>query len=593
MARIFVSAVHESHRRPLAVCVASVFALSAPMAAMAVDVTSCLDDGSPGTLRSVIAAASSGATVDLSNLMGCTASTITLQTGGSHILIPQGSLTIKGPTGSVFTIDGSALNTYYINYSNIFYHYGGGSLTIDHLTLTGGHQSHKNIDGLGGCVYSNGNVYLIDATVSSCSAYSRYVIAKGGGVYAKGGVTLTRSTVSSNTATGGSGRGGGVYAQGTLLLDHSHLNGNSVDTGGDAKGGGAYALNDLSTLLSTVSGNSATSSLGNARGGGIYATGVTFLETTTVSGNSVDGFTSSSGGGVYATNPLTLQVSALTDNKVNGTLPRGGGACTTSNFNSNYSTISGNHAYGVSASGGGLFLGGAYSSIDKSTVSNNISDGSYGGIRSVRIPSAGAIFQLSNSTISHNHAGVAVGALYVNSATTNFFNSTIASNSAGSSTPGVVLNSFQGPIAVALESNVMSNNTYGATEDDLRLVDLAFPIIINSGNLAAAANNLVRITLNSSLLPTDTLSDCPRLGQLRNNGGLTWTHALLSHSVAIDKGNNTFASPYDQRGPASVNGTLNYTRFSGLGLLADIGAYEVQQDDIVYNDDFDGCPPLS
>jgi hypothetical protein len=563
------------------------------MAAMAVDVTSCLDDGSPGTLRSVIAGASSGATVDLSNLMGCTASTITLQTGGSHILIPQGSLTIKGPTGSVFTIDGSALNTYYINYSNIFYHYGGGNLTIDHLTLTGGHQSHKNLDGLGGCVYSNGNVYLIDATVTSCSAYSLYVIAKGGGVYAKGGVTLTRSTVSSNTASGGSGRGGGVYAQGTLLLDHSHLNGNSVDTAGDAKGGGAYALNDLSTLLSTVSGNSATSSLGNAKGGGIYATGMSFLETTTVSGNSINGYTNSKGGGLYAKNPVTLQVSALTDNKANGTLPKGGGAYTTSNFNSNFSTISGNHAYGASASGGGLFLEGAYNSIDKSTVSNNISDGSYGGIDAVTSPSGSANFLLSNSTISHNHAAFNVGAVYVNSGTTNFFNSTIASNSAGSSTPGLELNSTLGPIAVAMKSNLMSNNTYGATENDLKLVTGAFSITINSGNLAAAANNLVRVTIDPSKLPTDTLSDCPRLGQLRNNGGLTLTHALLSNSVAIDKGNNTFGSLYDQRGPASVNGVLDYTRFSDAGPLTDIGAYEVQKNDIVYNDDFDGCPPLS
>jgi hypothetical protein len=562
------------------------------MAAMAVDVTSCLDDGSPGTLRSVIAAASSGATVDLSGLMGCTASTITLLTGGSHILIPQSSLTIKGPTGSVFTIDGSALNTYYINNSNIFYHYGGGSLTIDHLTLTGGHQSHKMIDGLGGCVYSNGNVYLIDATITSCSVYSRYVIAKGGGVYAKGGVTLTRSTVSSNTATGGSGQGGGVYAQGKLILDHSHLNGNSIDTGGDAKGGGAYALNDLSTQLSTVSGNSATSSLGKAQGGGIYALGVTFLETTTVNGNSVNGYTGSRGGGMFAKNPLTLQVSTLSDNKANGAFPQGGGAYTTSNFNSNYSTISGNHAYGVSASAGGLFLEGAYNSIDKSTVSNNISDGGYGGIDAVTYPTASAIFQVSNSTISSNHAAFGVGAAYVNSGTINFFNSTIAFNTAGSSTPGLELSSATDPIAVTLKSNLMSNNTYGATENDLRLIG-GNTITINSGNLAAAANNLVHVTINPSLLPDDTLSDCPRLGQLRNNGGLTWTHALLSHSVAIDKGNDVFGALYDQRGPASVNGVRNYTRFSGAGALADIGAYEVQQNDIVYNDDFDGCPPLS
>jgi hypothetical protein len=139
----------------------------------------------------------------------------------------------------------------------------------------------------------------------------------------------------------------------------------------------------------------------------------------------------------------------------------------------------------------------------------------------------------------------------------------------------------------------MSNNTYGATENDLKLVTGAFSITINSGNLAAAANNLVHVTIDPSKLPTDTLSDCPRLGQLRNNGGLTLTHALLSHSVAIDKGNNTFGSLYDQRGPASVNGVLDYTRFSDAGPLTDIGAYEVQKNDIVYNDDFDECPPLS
>jgi hypothetical protein len=570
MARDFLSAVHESHRRPLAVCVASVFALSAPMAAMAVNVTSCLDDGTSGTLRSVIAAASSGDTVDLSGLMGCTASTITLQTGGSRILIPQASLTIKGPTGSVFTIDGSALNTYYINYSTIFYHYGGGNLTIDHLTLTGGHQSHKTIDGKGGCIYSTGNVYLTSATVTSCSAYSLQMNAKGGGVYAKGNVTLTGSTLSNNSTTGNVGRGGGVYAKGTLKLYVSHLSGNSVNTAFDAKGGGVYALNDLTTQLSTVSGNSATSSLGEASGGGIYARGVTYLETTVVSSNSVNGQTGSRGGGMFARNALTLQVSALTDNKAHGATPQGGGAYTTSNFNSNYSTISGNHAYGVLASAGGLFLEGAYNSIDKSTVSNNISDGGYGGIDAVTYPTASAIFQVSNSTISGNHAAFGVGA----------------------GTPGLELSSAPDPIAVTLKSNLMSNNTYAATENDLRLTG-GNAITINGGNLAAPANNLVRFTINFGLLPTDTLSDCPRLGQLRNNGGLTWTHALLSHSVAIDKGNDVFGALYDQRGPASVNGVRNYTRFSGAGALADIGAYEVQQNDIVYDDDFDGCPPLN
>jgi hypothetical protein len=39
-----------------------------------------------------------------------------------------------------------------------------------------------------------------------------------------------------------------------------------------------------------------------------------------------------------------------------------------------------------------------------------------------------------------------------------------------------------------------------------------------------------------------------------------------------------------------VNGTLDYTRYSGDTALADIGAYEVQQNDVVFNNDLEDCP---
>jgi hypothetical protein len=35
---------------------------------------------------------------------------------------------------------------------------------------------------------------------------------------------------------------------------------------------------------------------------------------------------------------------------------------------------------------------------------------------------------------------------------------------------------------------------------------------------------------------------------------------------------------------------MDYVRVSGLTMKADIGAYEVQQDDIVCIADFEGCP---
>jgi len=77
---------------------------------------------------------------------------------------------------------------------------------------------------------------------------------------------------------------------------------------------------------------------------------------------------------------------------------------------------------------------------------------------------------------------------------------------------------------------------------------------------------------------------CPLLGRLRNNGGSTLTQALLSRSPGIDAGtNNQMDGNTDQRGSP-------YARISPSTGTVDIGAYEVQQNDIVFNASFEGCP---
>jgi len=72
---------------------------------------------------------------------------------------------------------------------------------------------------------------------------------------------------------------------------------------------------------------------------------------------------------------------------------------------------------------------------------------------------------------------------------------------------------------------------------------------------------------------------CPLLGPLRNNGGPTRTQALLSTSPAIDAGLNSVPSAWDQRG-------VDYFRDFNA---TDIGAYEVQKNEIVFNGGFDAC----
>jgi len=145
---------------------------------------------------------------------------------------------------------------------------------------------------------------------------------------------------------------------------------------------------------------------------------------------------------------------------------------------------------------------------------------------------------------------------------------------------------------MTLQSTLMSNNTAGSSANDLSTYTKLGTVIFNGGLTMQAANNLIYKTSVAGL-PNDTKKgQCPLLGILRDNGGRTNTHALLSKSPAIDNGNYVFGGldTFEQRGKATVNGQMDYVRVSGLTMKADIGAYEVQQNDIVFNADFEGCP---
>jgi hypothetical protein len=97
-----------------------------------------------------------------------------------------------------------------------------------------------------------------------------------------------------------------------------------------------------------------------------------------------------------------------------------------------------------------------------------------------------------------------------------------------------------------------------------------------SGPLAASTYNLVQ-NATGCLFPltasNNVTGTAPLIGPLKDNGGPTWTHALLSGSPAIDAGrpyasgivvNNCLAT--DQRGVTRP-----------IGSRCDIGAYEAAQ----------------
>jgi len=84
----------------------------------------------------------------------------------------------------------------------------------------------------------------------------------------------------------------------------------------------------------------------------------------------------------------------------------------------------------------------------------------------------------------------------------------------------------------------------------------------------------------------NVFSDAPGLGPLEDNGGPTWTHALLPNSPALSAGSAALAMfsgqplEFDQRGPG-------FARV--FGGAVDIGAFEDQSDPL-FADGFEGEP---
>ena len=345
------------------------------------------------------------------------------------------------------------------------------------------------------------------------------------------------------------------------------------------------------TNLSIVSGN-LYSATADVFGGCIYSTGSGYLDHVGVNAcvaKSQPGF--AVGGGIYTHGALTAKHSTISGNAAidgsGGGPAFGGGAFAGRGFSAMYSTIDANSATAAAGAptsiGGGLRAGGTIN-IFASTISGNRSSGVAGGIGIVNALPALYSVTITNSTISGNTATSLNGGVYSNTATT-LQNSTIAFNSAGISSaggrhysPGLAFNARNGAsFSVNLQSSLVSNNTYGTSEDDFSTEGDATHIVTISG-----ANNLIRVPFTTPPSGTIILS-CPLLGPLRNNGGVTQTHALLSHSPAIDQGNNAIFISYDQRGSP-------YARVSGPA--ADIGAYEVNQIDILFNNGFEGCSPV-
>jgi hypothetical protein len=501
-----------------------------------------LANGMPGANTITFATAMSGATINLS---------------GTEIEISE-ALTIDArPLVANVTINAHELSRI-LNITPIT-----GDFTLGGLTLVGGTTTSDGQAGEGGAIhsFSTGHLTLQRCTVSGSSTLGDF--ASGGAIFANGDLSLLFSTLNDNSTAGDSAFGGGLYAAGDVTLTHTIVSHNRTQ-GATAAGGGIFTVGDATLLWGAIDGNSTAGA--SAVGGGIAASGDVSLTYSSVTANSTAGF-AADGGGIAANGDVSL----------------------------NASSVSGNTTVGLSADGGGILSFYGAITLGRSTISDNDAKGGGGGM------SAQAGVTAADSTISANRAFDANGGGIRSFGPVTLARSTLSGNSAaGLANDGGGI--WTDDAVTLIESTVTLNtaNGFGGVGGGVLQAgtDANHPLVVSgsivAGNNAFLGDDIVKdtqsmLTVNYSLIGTsvtptagvgNVATDNPQLAPLANNGGLTpnvtWTHALLSGSPAIDAGDPSVAynpAEFDQRGAPFVRVVDGDN--SGAARI-DIGAFERQ-----------------
>jgi hypothetical protein len=255
----------------------------------------------------------------------------------------------------------------------------------------------------------------------------------------------------------------------------------------------------------------------------------------------------------------------------NGVAGNGGGINNPGTVTLTSVTISGNFG----SNGGGIFNSGTLtltnSTMSGNTVNSSIGAGSGGGIFN-----NGGTVNLSNSTIFGNTANGpsstsdSGGGIFTNLGTVNITESTISGNSGD----------VGGALRNVNNASVYLDNTIIALNTSANGPDVNGPINLGHYNLIGNSSGaMIPGTFPSDQVGTAGSPIDPLLGPLQDNGGPTFTCALLPGSPAIDKGGDYFGGgpTTDQRGfprPIDFPGIANANDVGSDG--RDIGAFEVQ-----------------
>ncbi|MFN8445070.1 MAG: choice-of-anchor Q domain-containing protein [Caldilineaceae bacterium] len=309
----------------------------------------------------------------------------------------------------------------------------------------------------------------------------------------------------------------------------------------DAAQGGRvfYIASGEATLLNLTIRNGKT--ISGENGGGIYAGGNSVtLRNVQILNNSA---TNGSGGGIHAATTLQIEDSLLANNVAD---VDGGAVNQRDGFDTTIrrSTLRSNRAQ----IGGAIRYWGGKLTIEQSALYSNTAS-SFGGALFVLYHT-----DIVNSTISSNKAGSSGAAIYVWccwNGQVRLVNSTVSNNDSNKS----VYNAS----TLIVENSIIANALRGES-----CTNAATAIITGTVNLIEAGGSCLP---KAGFTPTTLITSDPSLGPLQDNGGPTWSHALLSGSPAINVGSAASCQAQDQRGTARDS-------------LCDLGAIEAAMPDL-------------
>ena len=482
------------------------------------------------------------------------------QSGGPELFF-SASVQLVGPGSSLLTIDAQ-------RNSRIATVATAGDFTVElrGVTLTGGMVGNAEN---GGAIDNGGQTLILDDVNFSNNSAER-----GGAIYTQGGVLNLNNVQFNNNAA--SADGGGIYNDGgTITITNSSFTNNTAT--GDA--GAIYNAGNSVVNAQQIAFDSNTA---GDDGGAIFNEG-TFDFT---DGNFIGNMAVSFGGAVYNnTNAVTLNNIIVSNNDAafgGGIATQVGGTTTIVS-----STISGNDA----GEGGGVFTeNGGNTLVTDSTISNNTAINSGAGVandgiitimRSVIVNNAssgngGGISNLTgtsniiNTTISGNSANEFGGGIFNGEDNVVVINSTIVLNTADADdnggvegggiytdtpvTPGIANTAIFNTLVAGNEQGSLSpfpSDVEGQSVDSASGSNLIGDPSTAAGLTHGTNGNIVGQDGGGgprTVLPVQNVIDTT----LADNGGPTFTHALVIDGPAFNTGNNAFATtPGDDGQPGT------------------------------------------